>query len=142
MNPWQFFTIHTITKCGLHLITILINVSQAISWTPSWDSCINSNNLLITVFRNFQWTRRKRGYCPTTYIIFEAITALLSLPRFCSHRPRRSKNKPISFQFTWTIKKFNFQINYTQSKPSNRVQQTVQVYAQITLQWSKYYFFL
>lgn len=30
------------------------------------------------------------GYCPTIYIMFDAIIALLSLPRFISHRPRRS----------------------------------------------------
>lgn len=73
-------------------MTILINVSQAISWTPSWVSCINSNSLLITVLRNFQWARKKRGYWPTIYMISDAITALLSLPLFCSTRPRRSKN--------------------------------------------------
>ena len=51
---------------------------------------MNSNNLLTTVFRNLQWARRKRGYCPTTYMMLEAMMALLSLPRFCSHSPRRS----------------------------------------------------
>lgn len=30
------------------------------------------------------------GYCPTIYIMFDAIIALLSLPRLISHRPRRS----------------------------------------------------
>lgn len=36
--------------------------------TPGCVSCMNSNSLLTTVFRNFQWLRRKRGYCPTTYL--------------------------------------------------------------------------
>ena len=30
------------------------------------------------------------GYCPTMYIMFEAIIALLSFPRLISHKPRRS----------------------------------------------------
>ena len=29
-----------------------------------------------------------------THMMFDAITALLSLPRFCSHRPSRSTNAP------------------------------------------------
>ena len=74
----------------LHFCAILINVSHAISWTPSCVSCINSNNLLTTVFKNFQWARRKRGYCPTTYMMLDAMIALLSLPRFCSHKPSKS----------------------------------------------------
>jgi len=52
--------------------------------------CINSNSLLTTVLRKRQWARRKRGYWPTTYMMLEATIALLSLPRFCSHRPSRS----------------------------------------------------
>lgn len=36
--------------------------------TPGCVSCMNSNSLLTTVFKNFQWLRRKRGYCPTTYL--------------------------------------------------------------------------
>lgn len=39
------------------------------TWTPGCVSCINSNNLLTTVFRNFQWALRNRGYWPTTYLI-------------------------------------------------------------------------
>jgi len=35
-------------------------------------------------------TRRKRGYWPTMYMMLEAMTALLSLPRFISQRPSRS----------------------------------------------------
>lgn len=30
------------------------------------------------------------GYCPTMYMIFEAMMALLSFPLFCSHSPKRS----------------------------------------------------
>jgi len=52
--------------------------------------CINSNNLLTTVFRNFQCARRNLGYCPTTYMILDAIMALLSFPFFCSQRPSKS----------------------------------------------------
>ena len=52
--------------------------------------CINSNNLLTTVFRNFQCARRNLGYCPTTYMMLDAIIALLSLPFFCSQRPSKS----------------------------------------------------
>jgi hypothetical protein len=43
--------------------------------TPGWVSCMNSKSLFTTVFRNFQWARRKRGYCPTTYMMLLAITA-------------------------------------------------------------------
>jgi len=41
---------------------------------------MNSNNFLITVLRKFQFYERKLGYCITTYIMFDATTALLSLP--------------------------------------------------------------
>lgn len=51
---------------------------------------MNSNNLLTTVFRNFQCARRNRGYWPTMYMMLEAMMALLSLPLFCSHRPSKS----------------------------------------------------
>jgi hypothetical protein len=36
---------------------------------------MNSKSLLTTVLRNFQCARRNRGYCPTTYMILDAITA-------------------------------------------------------------------
>lgn len=52
--------------------------------------CMNSKSLFTTVFRNFQWAFKNRGYWPTTYIMLEAIIALLSFPRFCSHNPKRS----------------------------------------------------
>lgn len=52
--------------------------------------CINSNSLLTTVFKNFQWARRNLGYWPTTYMMFDAMIALLSLPRFCSQSPSKS----------------------------------------------------
>lgn len=52
--------------------------------------CMNSKSLFTTVFRNRQWARKNRGYCPTTYMIFEAMMALLSFPLFCSHKPNRS----------------------------------------------------
>ncbi len=51
---------------------------------------MNSNNLFTTVFRNFQWARKKRGYCPTTYMILDAMQALFPLPRFTSHKPSKS----------------------------------------------------
>lgn len=57
---------------------------------PSCVSCINSNSLLTTVFKNFQWALRNRGYCPTMYMMSEAQTALLSFPRFISVRPKSS----------------------------------------------------
>lgn len=51
---------------------------------------MNSNSLLTTVFKNFQCAFRKRGYWPTIYIMSDATTALLSLPRLISQRPKRS----------------------------------------------------
>ena len=33
---------------------------------------------------------RNLGYCPTMYIIFDAIIALLSFPRLISHKPSKS----------------------------------------------------
>ena len=41
-------------KCRLHFCAILMKVSHAMSCTPSWVSCMNSNNLFTTVLRNFQ----------------------------------------------------------------------------------------
>lgn len=41
---------------------------EEITWTPGCVSCMNSNNLLTTVFKNFQWALRNLGYCPTTYL--------------------------------------------------------------------------
>ena len=79
-----------VTNFRLHLSAIFKNVSHAMSCTPGWDSCMNSNNLFTTVFKNFQCAFKNRGYCPTTYIIFDATTALLSFPRFCSHNPNKS----------------------------------------------------
>merc|ERR1740117_160246 len=64
------------------------------SCTPGCSSCINSNSLLTTVLRNFQCARRNRGYCPTTYIMLEATTALLSFPRFISPRPKKPRVLP------------------------------------------------
>lgn len=52
--------------------------------------CMNSNSLFTTVFKNFQCALKNLGYCPTMYIILEAIMALLSLPFFCSHNPSKS----------------------------------------------------
>lgn len=108
----------TCTKCLRHFWAILMNVSQAMSWTPSWVSnkiktftyflfnkimkiklstmskwdlpCMNSNSLFTTVFKNFQCALKNLGYWPTMYMIFDAIIALLSLPLFCSHNPKRS----------------------------------------------------
>jgi hypothetical protein len=85
--------------------------------TPGCFSCMNSNSLLTTVFRNFQCARKKRGYCPTTYMMLDAMTAcahtsedtsdggltnvgaghfkhqritLLFFPRLASHKPSKS----------------------------------------------------
>lgn len=41
---------------------------EEITWTPGCVSCMNSNNLFTTVFRNFQCALRNLGYCPTTYL--------------------------------------------------------------------------
>ena len=78
------------TNLRRHFCEILRKVSHAMSCTPGCISCMNSKSLLTTVLRNFQCARRKRGYCPTTYMMLEATTALLSLPRFISHSPSRS----------------------------------------------------
>lgn len=106
-------------KWRLHFWAILMKVSHAMSWTPSWVSdersvwlrliqqpelsssvvnsllspCMNSKSLLTTVLRNFQWALRKRGYWPTIYMMLEAMIALLSFPLFCSHKPSRSWGK-------------------------------------------------
>mmetsp|Transcript_69698 Transcript_69698/g.196604 ORF Transcript_69698/g.196604 Transcript_69698/m.196604 type:complete len:212 (-) Transcript_69698:279-914(-) len=98
---WGMFSVISSTNalpspcCGavnffLHFWQIFRNVSTAISWTPGKFSCMNSNSLKMTVFRNFQWARRKRGYWPTTYMMLLATMALFSLPRFISHRLSRS----------------------------------------------------
>ena len=78
------------TNLRRHFCEILRKVSHAMSCTPGCISCMNSKSLLTTVLRNFQCARRKRGYCPTTYMMLEATTALLSLPRFISHSPSKS----------------------------------------------------
>mmetsp|Transcript_48320 Transcript_48320/g.114985 ORF Transcript_48320/g.114985 Transcript_48320/m.114985 type:complete len:234 (+) Transcript_48320:1624-2325(+) len=89
-----------LTNCSLHRWQIFRNVSHAMSCTPGCVSCMNSKFLFTTVLRNFQWARRKRGYCPTTYMMLEAMTALLSFPRVISHSPSRSL-------MTWTRKRFS-----------------------------------
>ena len=57
-----------------------------ITWTPGWNSCMNSNSFLTTVLRNFQCEFKNLGYCPTTYIILAATIALLSFPFLFSHK--------------------------------------------------------
>lgn len=52
--------------------------------------CINSKSLLMTVLRKRQCMRRNLGYCPTMYMILDAMIALLSFPLFCSQRPSKS----------------------------------------------------
>jgi hypothetical protein len=42
--------------------------TRAPTCTPGCVSCMNSNSLLTTVLRNFQWARRNLGYWPTTYL--------------------------------------------------------------------------
>ena len=39
---------------------------------------------------NYVADLRNRGYWPTMYMMLEAMIALLSLPRFCSHNPSSS----------------------------------------------------
>lgn len=74
---------------------------------------MNSNNLLTTVFKNFQWALKNLGYWPTMYMIFDAIIALLSLPLFCSHNPNRScKMKAISVIYNNTIQLLNSSSSY------------------------------
>lgn len=51
---------------------------RTISCTPGNVSCMNSNSLFTTVFKNRQWAFRNRGYCPTTYMMLLAMTALFS----------------------------------------------------------------
>mmetsp|Transcript_31953 Transcript_31953/g.89467 ORF Transcript_31953/g.89467 Transcript_31953/m.89467 type:complete len:257 (-) Transcript_31953:1101-1871(-) len=80
-----------ITNLRLHLVVILRKVLHAMSCTPSNVSCMNSKSFFTTVLRNFQWYRRNRGYCPTTYMMFDAMTALLALPLVISQRLRRSR---------------------------------------------------
>ena len=80
----------TITNFFLHFSAILRKVSTAMSCTPGCFSCMNSNSLSTTVRRNFQCARRKRGYCPTTYMMLDATTALLLLPFLVSHSSSRS----------------------------------------------------
>ena len=52
-----------------------LNALPASTWTPSCVSCMNSNSLLTTVFKNLQCALKKRGYWPTMYIILDAIIA-------------------------------------------------------------------
>mmetsp|Transcript_13317 Transcript_13317/g.55783 ORF Transcript_13317/g.55783 Transcript_13317/m.55783 type:complete len:258 (+) Transcript_13317:1362-2135(+) len=90
------------TKFLLHFCAILSSVSTAMSCTPGCDSCMNSNSLLTTVRRNFQCARKKRGYWPTTYMMFDAITALWGLPRVFSHRLSRSRMTVTRKRFSWS----------------------------------------
>lgn len=87
----EFFKVLTwcIINIRLHFIAIFKYVSTAISLTPGKASCMNSNSLLTTVFKNFQWALRNLGYWPTTYIIFEAMTALFPFPLVVSQRSSR-----------------------------------------------------
>lgn len=69
------------------------SVSDTISaklWRQNCIPCINSKSLLMTVLRNRQCMRRNLGYCPTMYMMFDAMIALLSFPLFCSQRPSKS----------------------------------------------------
>lgn len=45
-----------------HFWLIVRKVLQAISWTPSKDSFINSKSFLMTVLRKFQLVLRNFGY--------------------------------------------------------------------------------
>lgn len=68
-------------------------VSEIIHAKLEWQNCspcINSKSLLMTVLRKRQCMRRNLGYCPTMYMIFDAMIALLSFPLFCSQRPSKS----------------------------------------------------
>jgi len=83
-------------------MAIFRNVSHAMSCTPGCVSCMNSNSLFTTVFRNFQCRRRNRGYCPTTYMMLDAITALWSFPRVISHRLSKSRIAVTRNRFSWS----------------------------------------
>jgi hypothetical protein len=43
---------------------------------------MNSNNLLTTVFKNFQWALKNRGYCPTTYLPTKPTITKLKIRNF------------------------------------------------------------
>lgn len=64
---------------------ILRKALHAIYIIPGYSSFMNSNNFLMTVFKKVQLFLRKVGYCPTTYMMHEAITALFSFPFLISH---------------------------------------------------------
>ena len=71
------------------LLAIFKKALQAISMIPGNSSFMNSNNFFTTVLKKVQLFLRNVGYCPTTYMIQEAITALFYFPFFISHKWRR-----------------------------------------------------
>mmetsp|Transcript_18783 Transcript_18783/g.59889 ORF Transcript_18783/g.59889 Transcript_18783/m.59889 type:complete len:267 (-) Transcript_18783:1448-2248(-) len=90
----------TLTNLARHFLQILRKVSHAMSCTPGCVSCMNSNSLFTTVLRNFQCAIRKRGYCPTMYMMLDAMTALLFLPLVTSHMRSRSRMKVTKKRFS------------------------------------------
>lgn len=57
-------------------------------WVKRFSSQEIPNKIQI---RNLlMWYLKNLGYCPTMYMMFEAMIALLSFPRLISHKPRRS----------------------------------------------------
>lgn len=60
----------------------------------------------MTVFRKVQLFLRKVGYCPTTYMMQEAITALFSFPFLISHswsRVLRVDMKNVRYYRSWML---------------------------------------
>lgn len=52
---------------------------------------MNSNSLWTTVLRNRQCACKNCGYWPTTYMMLDAMAALLSLPLLFSHMRSSSR---------------------------------------------------
>lgn len=75
----------SIVNCSEVDLQIFKKALQAISIMPGYVSRMNSNSFRITVFKKFQFIFKKFGYCPTTYMIHDAMTALFYLPFLASH---------------------------------------------------------
>lgn len=63
-SKWSSNNINMDMMC----VSTYVYIYRNSTWTPGCVSCMNSNNLFTTVFKNFQWALRNFGYCPTTYL--------------------------------------------------------------------------
>ena len=134
------------TNLRLHLMVIFKNVSHAMSCTPGWVSCINSNSLFTTVFKNFQCNLRNLGYWPTTYMMLLAMTALWSFPRMISHKFNKSRIAVTKNLFSWSscmdpeilpIAQHNvFSVFHVYSRPFNWLLNFSNICCSVSL-WSK-----